>query len=117
MNIEFNTPRDHVKEWIMTYLLNRMMAMQHRYSFISRAQVDLRENPGNEKACEIELTIFQDSVFVQRSAGSFEEACLQAVATIEERLKEIISQQKKGQNDNHNSWKMPKSLRNTHSSN
>jgi hypothetical protein len=117
MNIEFNTPRDHVKQWVMTYLLNRMLDIHDRYPFISRAQVDLREKTGNEKSCDIELTIFQDSVFVHRSAGNFEEACLHAVSSIEERLKETNSQKKEGQSENSNGWEIPKNLTKIHSSN
>ena len=109
MTIEFNTPRGRLKEWIMTYLMNSLMDMHDKYEFLIRAQVDLREEPGKEKSCNIELTFLADSVFAHHRADSFEEACLHAVATIKQRLNEIVSNANKGKFEKPDSLEIKKS--------
>jgi hypothetical protein len=88
MTLEFNTPLGHVKEWVMTYLMNKLMEFHHRNKEITRAEVHLREQPEGQKACAIELVILGDSLLVNSLAGSFEEACLRAVTSIEMRIHE-----------------------------
>ena len=85
MTIQFNLPRDHVKEWVLTYVMNKLMTF-HQDKPISRAEVNLKDEPEGEKHCDINLTIPGDSLFASQHASSYEEACLHALNMIEQRL-------------------------------
>ena len=94
MTIEFHTPQGHVKEWILTFLMRRLMQLHNRDREISRAQIYLREVEGIEKSCAIDLTIYGDSLFIHHRAASFEEACLYVLHQLEERLLVLMKQHK-----------------------
>src|SRR5437764_12579936 len=86
MTIEFHTPHGHVKEWILTFLMRRLMQLNNKDPKISRTQVYLRDVEGGEKSCAIDVTIFGDSLFFHHRAASFEEACLYVLHQLEEKL-------------------------------
>ena len=94
MTIEFHTPQGHVKDWILTFLMRRLMQLYNRDHEISRAQVYLRDGEGGEKSCTIDITIYGDSLLCQHRAASFEEACLYVLHQLEERLLIHMRQQK-----------------------
>lgn len=80
MTIEFHAPHGKVKEWVIDYLKNKLVQLHHINAAISRAEVYFKEDntPGQEKICEIDLTIYGESLFTRRSAGSYEEASREA---------------------------------------
>jgi putative sigma-54 modulation protein len=85
MTIEFHSPHGKVKEWIVDYMKSKLIELHHLEPAISRAEVYLKEEPGvsaESKICEIDLTIFGESLFVRRSAGSFEEASREALDSL-----------------------------------
>ena len=86
MTIEFHTPHGHVKEWILTFLMRRLMQLHNKDPKISRAQVYLRDVEGGEKSCDLDLTIYGDCLFFHHRAASFEEACLYVMHQLEEKL-------------------------------
>ena len=93
MTIEFQTAKDRVKEWVMTFLLNRIMGFHYNNEDISRAQIAFRDNAGL-KSCAIDLIIYGHSLFVNRSAGSYEEASIHALKEIDDKLKELSEARK-----------------------
>ena len=86
MTIEFHTPQGHVKEWIVTFLMRRLMQLHQKDPDISRMQVYLRDMDNGEKSCAIDLTIYGDSLLFHYRASSFEEACLYVLHQLEEKL-------------------------------
>ena len=91
MTIQFNFPKQHVKEWVASYLMNKLMNLYALNKAINRAEVNLREEPTGEKHCDVSLTIPGDSLFASQKASSFEEASLLAMNAIELRLYEILN--------------------------
>jgi hypothetical protein len=86
MTIEFHTPSGKVKEWIMIFLMRKLMDLHNSDQDISRVQVYLREQSPGLKSCAIDVTIYGDSLFVSRTAFTYEEAVLQALAECQEKL-------------------------------
>ena len=92
MTIEFHTPKGKVKEWIMIYLMRQLMELHNSDENISRVQVYLREQTPGLKSCAIDVTIYGDSLFVSRSAFTYEEAVLQALAECQEKIPQMKRQ-------------------------
>jgi len=95
MHIEFHTPEAEVKDWVLTYLRDKLLEFYHRDKEISAAHVYLRQ-PGqgeSDKVCEVELTIFGDSVFVRTRADSYEQASREAIEELEKLVEEQIRKQ------------------------
>jgi putative sigma-54 modulation protein len=92
MIIEFQTPQGEVKKWVLDFVRDKLVELHKRDREIVRAQVYFREMNGkkNEKVCEIDLTIFGDSIFVHRKADSFEKASRMAIDDLTEKIDEQI---------------------------
>jgi ribosome-associated translation inhibitor RaiA len=86
MTIQFNLPQRQVKEWVISYLMNKLMMFHNLDRAIIRAEVNLKEVPNQEKHCDINLTIPGDSLYASQNAATFEEAALHALNMIEQRL-------------------------------
>lgn len=96
MNIEFYNPSGEVKEWIIDYIKDKLMELHHRDKEISRAQVYFKQQTTAEndnKICEIDLTIYGDSLFVHQKATSYEQAARGAITELSEKVDERISKQ------------------------
>ena len=96
MNIEFHEPQGKVKVFVTDYLRDRLIALHRKDKEISRAQVYFRVQPDtspDDKVCEIDLTIYGDSLFVHRSASSFEHAMRETLEELEKKIDEQLSRQ------------------------
>ncbi len=95
MNIEFHTPHGQIKEWILNSTRDKLLEFHLRDKEISKATVYFKEQAGpkrEEYACEILLSIFGDSIFVRRSADSFEQAAMLVLTELSEKVDKIIKQ-------------------------
>ena len=95
MNIEFQSGHNTVNEWLISYLTDKLMEFHHRYKNISRAQICFREQSGvpDDKVCEIDLTIYEGSIFVHRNAASFEQAVQEVLTILAEKIEERVKSQ------------------------
>jgi|GEM_PF-670736 uncharacterized protein YacL (UPF0231 family) len=93
MHIEFHTPHNAVREWLITHIRDQLIQLHQRDQEISRAEVYLSEQPAGEtvdKLCEIQLTIYGDSIFVRRKAETFEQASRDALTELADKVEERI---------------------------
>jgi len=98
MTIEFLTPIGEVHEWVIDDIKKKLTEFHQRDKDISRAQVYFRKNPkafDGDFVCEIELTIFGNSVMVQRNADSY----LLAEREVMKELPRIVDEQIHQQNE------------------
>ena len=93
MTIEFNTPESKVKEWVISYVEEKLMEFHRRIKELTRAEVSFKENDETGRSCTINLTIFGDSIFVTGSDKSFELASRKAIETLETKLDTLIKKQ------------------------
>jgi len=96
MNIEIHTPGGKVKEWVTTYVRDRMMELHQKDKNISKAQVYFWQQPktqNDDKACEIDLTIHGDSLFVYRKAYSYEKAAREVLDELTQKIETKIRTQ------------------------
>jgi hypothetical protein len=85
MTIEFHFPQGKIQEPVLDFIKKNLVRFHHMDKEISRAEVYFKEQatePLTQKICEIDLTIYGDSIFVRRLAGTFEEAARQAIETL-----------------------------------
>ena len=85
MTIEFHFPQGKVEEHVLDFVKKNLVEFHQKDKEISRAEVYFKEQPtkpGTQKICEIDLTIYGDSLFVRRLAATFREAAKQAVETL-----------------------------------
>lgn len=91
MNIEVYTPGKEVKEWIVSYVRDAIIALHDQHKEISRGEIYFKDKTNEEeqgRVCEISLSIFQNSITVSGFGNTFDEAAKKAVAD----LNNIISQ-------------------------
>ena len=97
MTIEFHFPQGKIEEHVLDFVKKYLVKFHQKDREISRAEVYFKEQatkPGTQKICEIDLTIYGDSIFVRRLAETFEEAARQAIETLSEDVAvQIKSQQ------------------------
>lgn len=82
MTIEFQIPENNVKEWVISDMRDAIMRMHHEHEEISRAEICFRDRSdasSNEKICEINISIFGDSIMVTGMAPSYELASRKAM--------------------------------------
>jgi hypothetical protein len=96
MKIEFNVPTGKVKEWVMTYLMNKLMVLHNQYEAISKIEVELIDAGATDKHCAINLHISSNPVLIKRNAATYEEASLNALIAVETKLNEAKPHQKSG---------------------
>ena len=95
MNIEFHTPRGRVDEADLNFVRDQLMELRLRFKDISRAHVHFRENgeDNKDRICEIALTIFGSSLFVKRSAGTYQKAAREVLTELREKVGEQVKNQ------------------------
>lgn len=92
MKIRFHNPE--VQEWVVSYTCDKLLDLHHRNKEITAAQVYFKQqaDPNNDnKVCEIDLTIYGDSLFVHCKAGSYELAARDALQKLAQKVEEQIS--------------------------
>lgn len=97
MLIEFHSDRGKVHEWVIQFVQQKLIDMHHKNKNIAEADVYFREQAdsnGGTKICEIDLTVFGDSVFVSRNADSFELAAREVTEWLEQIVADQVAQQK-----------------------
>ena len=91
MKIEFHTPEGQIKKWVLEFLRFNLIDFYHSYKNISRAEVYFREDEGQEnKICEIQLSIFGDSLFFRQHAATYEHAAQEVLYTMREKVYELV---------------------------
>ena len=98
MTIDIQEPLHGISESLLSYVKEKVVELSHLNPDISRADVIFHEDslePGREKVCEIRLTVFGDSLFVQRRTDDFERSAIEAI----EGIKKDVLQQVSEQND------------------
>ena len=91
MSIEFHTPKSHVKEWILNFLMRRMLHLHKKNQYISKATVHLQDAEHGQKSCAIDLTIHGHAHTFYRRCSSFEEASLHVLSQVEEKLWKMVN--------------------------
>jgi hypothetical protein len=86
MNIEFFTPQGSVREGVINYVKEHLLKIHKKNKKISGAIVYFREQ-GTKKVCEVDLNICTDSILVQKSGDSYDEAAREVV---QELTREIV---------------------------
>lgn len=89
MNIEFHAPVKEIKEWVIDNVRDELMKLHQEHKEISRAEVYFKERMNgliSEKTCEIDLSIFADSIKVRHTANNFDEAAREALIKLNETL-------------------------------
>jgi hypothetical protein len=89
MFIEFYTPERQVREWVINYTRERLAELNKHNKQISRAEVYFRDQ-GTNKVCEIDLTIYGDSLLVQCSADDYDKAARETLKEVEAKIKEQV---------------------------
>lgn len=96
MTLEFHMPQGTIHEWVVSFVRDNLVSLHDKDHDISRAEVFFREKPFgaiHNKLCEIELSIFGGSMFIQRRASSFEQAARDAIEALTEKIEEKIKLQ------------------------
>ncbi len=97
MTIEFHTPAREVQEWVIDDIKKKLTEFHHRDKEISRAEVHFRKHPiafDGDYVCEINLTIFGNSIMVQRSGDSYTQASREVLKELAEIIEDQIQKQK-----------------------
>lgn len=93
MNIEIFNPKDGVKKWVINYTIDKLRELHRLDKEISKAQVYFKRQPSSpseDKICEIDLTIYGDSLLLHSEAGSFERAVRDAMQELYQRVDELL---------------------------
>ena len=89
MIIEIHTPGTKVKERITDYIKNKLLELHRRGTSISNARIyfwqQVKTQNGN-KACEIDLTLSGDSLFIYRKSFSYEQAMSEVLEELSQKL-------------------------------
>jgi ribosome-associated translation inhibitor RaiA len=99
MTIEFHTPYGKVTEKLLNSIRKDVLELSHINKKISRAEIELKEDQGiikgENKICEIRLSVYGDNLFVRRCTENFEKSSKAAI----KELKRLIRLQVKKQNE------------------
>ena len=96
MTLEFHMPQGSVHEWVVNYVRDNLLDLHNKDNQISRGEVYFREKPFgavHNKLCEIELSIYGGTMFIQRRASSFEQAARDAIEALTEKIDERMKLQ------------------------
>jgi len=89
MIIEIHTPGTQVKERITDYIKEKLMELHRRGTSISNARIyfwqQVKTQNGN-KACEVDLTLSGDSLFIYRKSYSYEQAMSEVLEELGKKL-------------------------------
>jgi hypothetical protein len=99
MTIEFHTPYGKVDEKLINSIRRDVLEFSHINKKISRAEIMLKEDlgiiHGENKVCEIRLSVYNDDLFVRRSTENFEKSSREVI----KELKRLVRQQVKNKNE------------------
>ena len=93
MNIEFHVPNNEVKEWIIHHLKEELVLLHRDYREVSRAEVYFSDRMSGlipEKICEVDLSVFGDSIKIKRIADSFDQAAREVIKEMQEKLQQHL---------------------------
>ncbi|HVX27215.1 MAG TPA: HPF/RaiA family ribosome-associated protein [Parafilimonas sp.] len=96
MTIEFHAPYHKIKEQVIEHVKKKLLELHHCNKQIVRAEVYFKENAeakDGAKICEIELTVYGDSLFVRRHANNFKQAAKEAIEALRTEVNKQIKQQ------------------------
>jgi putative sigma-54 modulation protein len=96
MIIEVHAPHSEVNESILHPVKEKVLSFSHLIKDIVKAQIVLRDDnspAGENKICEIKLTLYGDVLFVHRRSASFHESALLAVEELEKAVQEQARRQ------------------------
>jgi hypothetical protein len=82
MVIEFYTPGKKVKEWLINDIKDTILKQHKKHKEISGAEVCFKERMKqmvSEKICEINLSIFKDSIMITGTGKNFDIATRKAL--------------------------------------
>lgn len=92
MIIEIHAPHSEVNESILMPVKEKVLSFSHVIKDIVKAEIVLRDDvaaaAGENKICEIRLTMYGDSIFVHRRSGSFQDCASLAVTELERTVSE-----------------------------
>lgn len=95
MIIEFHTPYGKVSESLITNIRKEILDLSHLNKEISKAEVLCKESeaitPGENKVCEMILTVYGDDHFIHTRSDSFDKSVKEAL----KELKKIVKKQVK----------------------
>lgn len=99
MTIEFHTPYGRVTEKLLNSIRHDVMELSHINKKISRAEIMLKEElsivEGENKICEIRLSVYGDDLYVRTRTENFENSAKSAI----KELKRLVRQQVKKPNE------------------
>ncbi len=93
MTIEIHSPNLQISEQLFGVIRKKILALARLGENISRVEIFFAEHmemPGKNKSCKIRLSIFGDSLFVQKLDNSFEQAALSAIKVLKRNLKKKL---------------------------
>lgn len=98
MIIEIHAPHSEVNESILHPVKEKVLSFSHSIRDIVKAEIILRDDAaaapaGENKICELRLTLYGDSLFVHRRSKSFHESALLAVTELEKAVLQHTRQQ------------------------
>ena len=96
MNIEIHTPGGKVKEWVTSYVRDKLAELNRGNNKIAKAEVyfwQQMKTKNGDKACEIDLNICGDSLFVYRKAFSYEKAAREVLTELHQKIDNKFSKQ------------------------
>lgn len=98
MTIEFQTAYGKVPEKLVNDIKNEILKLSHINKDISRAEVLLKEDEtissGDNKVCEIRLTVYGDDLFVHTRTENFKKSAKEAIKELRKMVKQQVKKQK-----------------------
>ncbi|MCK9402504.1 MAG: hypothetical protein M0Q26_03810 [Chitinophagaceae bacterium] len=98
MTIEFHTPYGKVSETLINHIRHEILQLSHLTKKISKAEVLCKENeaitPGENKVCEIILTVSGDDFLVHTRSENFEKSANEAIKELKKFVKQQVKQRK-----------------------
>ena len=98
MTIEFQTPYGKVSEKLVSDIKVEILKLSHINKDIARAEVLLKEEetiiPGENKVCEIRLTIYGDNLLAHARTENFKESAKEVIKELKRMVKQQVKKQK-----------------------
>jgi ribosome-associated translation inhibitor RaiA len=87
MNIEFFTPQGSISEGVINYVKEHLFKIHKQNKKISGAIVYFNEQ-GIKKVCEVDLSIDDDCLLVQKVADNYDMAAREALQELNKKIEE-----------------------------
>ncbi len=95
MTIEFHNPIGIIKKKEIDFIRDKLIACHHAFDKISRAEVYCKEikiNSENNFACTINIDIFENSFYINKTSSSYEASIISVIEAIEKKVDEWIKE-------------------------